>query len=524
MSDGTAPARWTESAGTTLQALARNLSTRYVAIGVESAVGLVLLPFNIAHLGRATYGLWMLAASVTGYFSLLDLGYAGALTKFVAHYRARHDAGAINEIASTLFFLFAALGVAAIATAALVATWLGPLFNLSPAEAATGRTILLVISVQVGFQFVFSVFGAVVNGFQRYDLNNLVGAATTIIVALVNVVILGAGLGAVPLIIGTTAVRLAALAIYRRNAYRVFPELKISLSLIRRARLREVTGFSVFVAVLDWAAKVNYSLDAMVIGAFLGTVFVGAWTISQRLAEAIQRLTNQLNDMLFPAIVDSDASQQADRLRQIFLQGTRLSLATVLPVAVTAAMLAGPLLDAWVGHGSGSVLVTRLLAAVVIVRVGTATSMTVLKGAGGHRLLAALNVVVAAFNVALSLFLVRRMGLTGVALGTLVPVSVGALFVMFPAACRRSGVTVFEAMRSAVWPAAWPAVVVAAWLTVAEAHVATSLLSVGLWSVSAGLLYLVLFLAWGVPRSERQFYISKAAGLLSRVRSAEATT
>ena len=58
-----------------------NLSTRYLAIGVEMAVGLLVLPFNIAHLGKAAYGLWVLTTSITAYFSVLDLGYSGAIVK-----------------------------------------------------------------------------------------------------------------------------------------------------------------------------------------------------------------------------------------------------------------------------------------------------------------------------------------------------------------------------------------------------------------------------------------------------------
>ena len=46
----------------------------------------------------------------------------------------------------------------------------------------------------------------------------------------------------------------------------------------------------------------------------------------QRLAEMLQRLTNQLNGVLFPVVVDSDAGQKPERLRAIFIQGTRLSL------------------------------------------------------------------------------------------------------------------------------------------------------------------------------------------------------
>jgi O-antigen/teichoic acid export membrane protein len=515
-------ARTTTGPGATLHAIARNVSTRYLAIGVEAALGLVLLPFNLHALGRTTYGLWMLAASLTGYISVLDLGYAGALTKFVAHYRARRDPRAINEILSTLFFLFAAVGLLVLAAAALVAASVGALFDLPPGQAAIAGSVLLILGVQVGCAFPFSVFGAVVNGFQRYDLNNVAGAVTSVAAALVNLVIVWAGFGVVPLVAATTAIRVGALVVYRRNAYRVFPDLRIDHRLIRVARLREVTGFSAFVAVLDWSARLNYSLGAVVIGAVLGPLFVAAWTVSQRLAEAIQRLTNQLNDVLFPVVVDSDASDRADRLRLILVQGTRLSLATVLPVALSVGVLADPLLAAWVGPDAASATVTRLLAAAAIVRVGSATSMTVLKGAGWHRLLAAANVTTALANLSIALALAPRFGLPGVALAMLVPVSLTGCLVVLPSACRRAGLGLGEALRVAVWPAAWPALVAVAWLTAAHGWVAPSLAAVALHSAVAGLLYLALFVRWGLPRDERRLYLSKAAGLIARVRNMEA--
>jgi len=43
-----------------------------------------------------------------------------------------------------------------------------------------------------------------------------------------------------------------------------------------------------------------------VIGAFISSAAVALWTVPQRLAEMLQRLTNQLNGVLFPVVVDTD--------------------------------------------------------------------------------------------------------------------------------------------------------------------------------------------------------------------------
>ena len=60
-----------------LTLVARNLSTRYLAIAIDGVIGLMMMPFNVAHLGQSAYGLWALTTSITVYFSVLDLGYGG---------------------------------------------------------------------------------------------------------------------------------------------------------------------------------------------------------------------------------------------------------------------------------------------------------------------------------------------------------------------------------------------------------------------------------------------------------------
>ncbi len=504
--------------------VARNLSTRYVAIAAEAILGVLILPFNIAHLGTPAYGLWVLAASVTAYFSVLDMGYSGALVKFVAQYRARREVRALNEILSTLFFVFVAAACVMYGAAGVLAVFIERVFHLAPEQTHVARIVLLVVTLNVAASTAFSVFGGVINGFQRYDLNNLVGTASSVVTAAVNVLVLVAGFGLVELVVAMTAVRVLTLWVYRANAYRVFPGLRVSASLFRRERLREVTGFSIHMAVIDWANKLNYSVDALVIGAFMNTTAVAVWAIAQRLAELSQRIANQLNDILFPAVVENDTAARLDRLRRIFIEGTKLSLATVVPMSVAMMLLARPLVIAWVGPDfEGSILILQILSVVVMIRVGNATGMTVLKGAGSHRAVAVANIGTALCNVALSVALVKPFGLAGVALGTLVPVGVASIVLLFPLACRRVDVPLSVAVARGVWPAVWPGVVMGVFIYATRPLVPVHLLAIGAECAAAGLLYGATFLLFSISAVERAFYLEKLGQMLhiSRLRPAE---
>ena len=511
---------WAFAREHSLRTVARNVSTRYVSIVVELVIGLLLLPFNLKYLGEANYGLWVLLGALTTHFSLLELGNGSAMVKFVAQYRALKQGRAINEIASSMFVVFGVIGLAAYALMAGLALNLERLFHLSASQAAIGQWLLLIIGVHVTANFPFSVYGGVTGGFQRYDINNRVAVVTTVVAALVNVAVVLAGGSLIALVSSTTAVRVSAYFVYAANAYRVFPDLRVRPSLFSRARVREVMGFSAYTTGIDWANKLNYQLDQIVIGAFLGPVAVAVWAPAERIVSGIQRLTNQVNGVLFPLMVDSDATRERDRLQQILIEGTRFSLFAVLPISAAVFVLAEPLIHVWLGSKAddmaAAIPVLQILTVAVAIRVGNATGTTLLKGTGRHRMLAGINLATGAVNVALSAALITSFGLRGVAYGTLLPIAVSAALILFPTACRHVGLPVSHVLRRAVVPAVWPVIpaAVAMWMLrdLGEPRLAT----LALQSAAGAILYVGLFIAVAIGPGDRALYVQKTWELIGR--------
>src|SRR5262245_13009588 len=448
---------------------------------------------------------------------MFDMGYGMAQVRSVAKYRAQRDAVALNEIASTIFCVFSVVGAFAFALALLISLNLDKLFRITSAQAHSGQIVLLCISAYVALGFPASVFGAIVNGFQRTYLNGIVGLVTALVVAIVNVLVLLMGYGLVELVAATSAIRIVSYIAYALNAYRVFPQLSIRLKYFKLQRLLEVSGVSIFFLIIDIANKLNYSTDAIVVGAFLGTTAVAIWAVAQRLIEVVQRITDQLNAALFPVVVDSSTVSQQDRLQTILIQGTRLSLGMVVPVATVLGLTARPLVMVWVGPKfAASVNVIYILSIVVALRVGNATSAVILKGSDCHKFLAFSNLGMAVGNIVLSILLAPMYGLIGVAIGTLIPMVVTATLVVFPAACRRVGLSVPVVLRNSAWPATWPAIVMAALVLWMRSWFQDSWPSLILTSLGAALTYLTLFLLFAITRGERDWYFTKVKEVFAR--------
>ena len=126
-------------------------------------------------------------------------------------------------------------------------------------------------------------------------------------------------------------------------------------------------------------------------------------------------------------------------------------------------------------------------------------------------------------NVLLSIALVRPFGLVGVALGTLIPVSVATALVIYPVACREVGLTIGRTLARGIWPAMWPALIMVALLRFGNGLGPAGLAGVAVHLGAGGLVYLGLFLGLAMGTEERRFYWMKLQSILFPRRQAAAT-
>jgi O-antigen/teichoic acid export membrane protein len=493
---------------------ARNLMTgtaaKYVLLAVNIVLGALMMPFNVRHLGKADYGLWMLVASMTYYFQLLDLGYGNGLVRHVTGADARGDVDGMNAILSTFVVVYSVLGAIALTGVVLLAVYAVPGFpHLSPMQVTTGRWVLVALGLRLAVGFPMTVFGAVTNARQRFALNTWVAVAAALVNAFVTYVVLETGHGLLTLVPATVTVSLLSYIAYAAVARHVFPQMRLSVSRFSRARLREVTAFSLYLFVISISAQIGFNLDNLIIGAFIGTAAVAVYSVASRLADYQRQLCSQFNSMLFPVVVDFEARGDASALRSTLMDGTRLAVGLVAGVTLALAAFARPLVLRWMGPGfAESIPALYALAVAGIVLVGQGPLGNILLVVGRHRLVAFGSLAESLLNLALSIVLVRRFGITGSALGTMIAVVGFNLLILVPVACRALHVGVFEFGRLAAAPAAIGAVPagIAAWLLRAYAA-PTSLGAILLCGCAVGLAYVVSFAALGLNAVDRTRYL-----------------
>jgi O-antigen/teichoic acid export membrane protein len=492
--------------------------TKYAFLFISIAIGIFLMPFTMRHLGTAEYGLWMLAASMTAYVQLLDLGYGNGLVRQVTQADARRNEDEMNVILSTFVVVYGGIGLLALFGVAALALFLVPRFpNLTPAQVLTAQWVLAILGVRAAVAFPMSVFGAVNTARQRFALTSSIAIVVTVLQAVATYLVLSAGHGLVTLVMATTSIGLASYVAYAIAAWRTFPGMRLSVWRFSRRQVREVTAFSAYVFLITIAIQLGYNMDNVVIGALAGTSAVAVYAVAFRLADYQRQLCNQFNGLLFPVVVRFDAGDQQTALRATLIDGTRIALGLIVGVTVCLVAFAAPLVRVWMGPGfDGSLAPLYALAAAGVVLVGAGPLGNILLARGRQRLVAFSCLAEAVVNLGLTILLVRRFGIVGAALGTLVAVTMSNVFVQMPAACRLLGVPIPAFLRQVALPAvvaALPAALVA-WTLQVSVEAASVLDVIGRGAV-VGLVYLLAFVSVGLGRTERARYLGSVRSVTS---------
>lgn len=402
----------------------RRLVTNTLANGFSQVAAMlasfVFMPLLIGSFGLDRYGLYMLASSVTAYAVLLDFGVGSALTKMVAEHHAKGNRGELaGSISSALLFYTIVGGVVALAMV-VVGFFAQQLFQVSDEGARLLRDMLWVGAVFQLWYWPAATARHVLAGLQRFDVLSTVGVAATVLGIGATAWVLYSGSGPIVLVFLTGMVTALVGAVNIVLARRLLGMPVMSYRAASRLYLAAIFAFSWTVFVLDLSDVLFYQqTDRVILGIFAGAAAVGLYEAAAKFNALVSFMSGLAVSAVLPLASSLGAEGRHASLKSLLLRGTKYIAALIAPVALVLSVLATPIIANWLGprfNGQGRVAAVLVLphALVCLGVMGDAIVMS--KG----RLAGRIPYVVAqaVLNVVLSVALVGRLGVMGVALGT----------------------------------------------------------------------------------------------------------
>lgn len=483
-----------------------NALSNYARFFILLVVLFFLTPYIIGKVGRDDFGLWSLTYSVLGFFGLLDLGFATAVVKFVAECRATGDRERRNRLMSTFAVAYGALGLLGMAGVAAFSLVYARAFAIPAGEAAKAVMVLTILGARVILlEIPLSMFRGILFGEQRIVLLNLVQVASNLLYAGLVWALLGQGYGLVAMAWANLGTMLLEHAVYVLVAFRSVEGLRLSWGRVDRGALGELTSFSLYQFVINIAGIVLVRTDPIIIKLFLPLSAVALYAVATRIAENAFLLTKQFVNVLAPLVTEFKSRGEEEKLRFVLVNCGKFAFALGAILAGGLCALGGEAIVLWVGpEFAGATPALQVLMAAFALATPGMTASSVLAYTGQHRLTARAALVSVATNIAVSVALVRPLGLVGVSLGTLVAILVTDGGIVIRTACRLHGVTAWSYIRRVILPVAALAVLqFGVTVAVKRWWPPTSLPLVAVQAIPGALLFLGIFSIWCVEPSER---------------------
>jgi O-antigen/teichoic acid export membrane protein len=355
-----------------------------------------------------------------------------------------------------------------------------------------------------------SVFGAVTTARQRFALTGSIAIAVAVLQGAATYIVLRAGYGLIALVSVSTLIGVASYAAYAAAARATFPAMRLSPSRFSSTQVREVTAFSLYLFLISIAIHVGTNVDNLIIGAYLGTSAIAVYTVAMRVAEYQRQLCGQFSGFLFPLVVRFDASRDVGALHATLLDGTRIALGLVSGVTLCLIAFGRQIVALWMGPGFGeSIAPLYVMVLAGVVMVGQGPAGTILLATGRHRLVAAASVADILLNIGLSLALVSRYGVMGVALGTALPYAVLNLAVLVPIACRTLKVPLRRFAATVITPSLVALVPAVAFAVLLRTNTTPASFGLVLGQAAlVGMVYVAAFCGVGLRPADRARYAS----------------
>ena len=416
----------------------RRIKLTAIASGLSRLVsfltGMVSVPLLVKYLGTEQYALWATIGSTMAFLGFADMGISNGLLNAISESDGAEDPEKAATYASTGFFLLLAMSIAIGGIFAIVYPYIPwpRVFNVSTGAAikeAGPATAALVICFLIYLPL--TVAQRVQLGYQKGYVNQCWEAAG-------NVLALAALICAIRWDMGLTV---AVMALGGGPAFSGFlnaltlfgvqrPALRPKFRKVSNMAGKRLITLGIFFVIIQLATAAAYQTDNLILAQVLGASAVTGYSVPLKLFGFMPAIISLLLTPLWPAYSEAVARGDLMWVRKTLHYSVASVVAVSLVSGLALALAAPTIIRIWVGEAlvpSVGLLVGMALWS-ALGSISGALGIF-LNGAGFIRIQAICSVLMATVNVALSVFLTRRIGVPGVIYGTVIS---HTIFILIP--------------------------------------------------------------------------------------------
>jgi O-antigen/teichoic acid export membrane protein len=303
--------------------------------------------------------------------------------------------------------------------------------------------VIIILGTTLAVSIPMRVFIGILTSHLRYDIQTKIELSRLFLRSALVVLVLKLGHGIIAVALVSCFSELFGYFLFYQFARKTAPYISFSIKFIDRTKIKTLYSYSWKTLVSQVADKLRFDIDNFVIVGFLGLNFVTIYTIAARLMRHFIDLIGSIVGMLTPVFSQYEGRGDFHAIREKLLFTTKISSYLAIFIGGSLIIFGKAFIERWMGpqYLEAYPLLVVLTIPLTIALIQN-PSVQLLYGISKHNFYAIFNSIEAVANLVLSLILVRKYGLMGVALGTAIPMMIIKLFVQPVYTCKVVGIRV----------------------------------------------------------------------------------
>lgn len=407
----------------------KGISASYANTAISAISNFIIIPLYIKYLGRQEYGLWIAVSGITTYLGFLNLGIGQTTANLFGKAVADNDVEYASVILSTGFWRFVKITAAGILILSIVAPVVpfNFLFKNVSEVRESAKAVIMVAAFVFMVELPFGIFGGCLRNIGKIQTQQIITSGQTAARVLTAFIYLSCNGGLLGLIIALGAVDITFYCLQYRSLARNVKGIKVSTDYYRNDVMREMKSPSFFFLLLQVSGAIAFSTDTLVISSMIGIGAVTSYSIAQRVATTASGMVTTVSSNFAPSFLESYTKYEFARLKKLFYRAMIISVGAGISIGILL-IAGGPLfIKIWVGPQNyvgffPFVMIVALVFTLMVLNPADA----LLTVTNNHKVYALFAFWEAMLNLALSIYLAPKLGVAGVAMGTVIARILGA--------------------------------------------------------------------------------------------------
>ena len=404
----------------------------YISIIANTLVQLLYTPFLIKSLGQSEYGLYSLIASIISYLTVLDLGFGNALVVYTAKYRAQKKYDEEKKLHGMFFIIFCFIGLVAAILGLLLFFNINTIFKntMTNSELSKARIMMLILTINLAVTFPFNIYSSILNAYERFSFQKIMSILNTLLKPIIMIPLLLVGFKSISMVVVITIINIFVCI---SNYLYCKKKLNINIKFIGfdKKLFKIILSYSIWIFLGTIVDKINWSLDQFVLGAVSGTIAVSIYSVASTLNHLFINLSTAISGVFLPKMSKLVANNEEEKLTDEFIKIGRIQYLVIFLMCSGLVLFGKEFIQLWVGKGfEESYYVALILIIPLCVPLIQNLGLSIMQAKNKIKFKSITTFIMAIFNVIISVFLAKKYGAIGSAIGTSISLVVCNIFII----------------------------------------------------------------------------------------------